>query len=187
MKISTVFTDRDGVLNVDKPDYLLRLEDVEIHEDVPAALARLTKAGIRVIVISNQAGIGKELISKRAAEAIFDEVIREAESAGGHIDAYYYCPHTWDDECNCRKPGIALFLRAAREHAFDIKGSVMIGDGFGDARAAEHLRVPFFLVEQGWGPVTKVKCDSSEVPYQQVRNFSEAADAILKLNEGSDT
>lgn len=183
MKITTVFLDRDGVLNVDKPDYLLSMNDVEIHKDVPGALKKLKNAGMRVIVVSNQAGIGKELISRRAAEEIFDEVIRLSETKGGHVDGYYYCPHTPDDGCNCRKPGIGMFLRAKREHKIIMKEAVFVGDGFGDARAAKRLKIPFYLVEQGWGPVTKVKCDSAKVSYIQVTNLQDAVDKILALRE----
>jgi len=184
MKITTVFLDRDGVLNVNKSDYLLHEEDVSIYEDVPAAIKRLTKAGIQIIIVSNQAGIGKELITRRTAEAIFDKVIRGSETKGGHIDDYYYCPHTPDEGCNCRKPGIGMFVRAKLEHDIIMEESVFVGDGFGDAQAAKHLKIPFYLVDQGWGPVTKVKCDAGNIPYIPVKNLRDAVKDIIKRNKG---
>lgn len=183
MKISTVFLDRDGVLNIDRPDYLLDINEVKIQRGVPAAIKKLTDAGICNIVISNQASIGKELISRRASEAIFDEIIRRCELKGGHINGYYYCPHTPDDGCNCRKPGIALFLRAKREHGINMDEAVFVGDGFGDACAAKHLRIPFYLVKQGWGPVTKVKCDKGGIPYIQSKDLQDAVDKILAIKD----
>jgi len=183
MKISTVFLDRDGVLNVDQPDYLLSIDDVKIQRGVPGALKKLNDAGIHVIVVSNQAGIGKELISRRAAEQIFEEVIRRAEVKGGHINGYYYCPHAPDDGCNCRKPEIGMFLRAKRQHSIIMEEAVFVGDGFGDARAAKRLKIPFYLVKQGWGPVTKVKCDVADVLYIQVKHLQDAVDKILALKE----
>ncbi len=179
MKITTVFLDRDGVLNADVPDYLLSIDDIKIQRGVPGALKKLSDAGLRIIVVSNQASIGKGLISRRRAEQIFDEVIRRAEAKGGHIEEYYYCPHTPDDGCNCRKPEVGLFLRAKREHNIIMEEAVFVGDGFGDARAAKRLKIPFYLVEQGWGLVTKVKCDKEEVPYIQTKNLQDAVEKIL--------
>ncbi len=183
MKISTVFLDRDGVLNVDSPDYLLSMDDVKIQRGVPGALKKLSDAGIKIIVISNQAAIGKELISRRTAEQIFDEVIHRSEAKGGHVDGYYYCPHAPDDGCNCRKPEIGMFLRAKREHDIIMEEAVFVGDGFGDARAAKRLKIPFYLVDQGWGPITKVKCDAAGVPYIQAKHLSDAVEKILALKE----
>lgn len=183
MKISTVFLDRDGVINVDCPDYLLSVEDIKIQRGVPSALKKLRDAGIKTIVVSNQSSIGKELISRRVSEAIFEEIIRRAEKKGGHIDAYYYCPHTPEDGCNCRKPGIGMFLRAKREHDIIMEEAVFVGDGYGDACAAKRLKIPFYLVEQGWGRVTKVKSDRSGVPYIQVKNLTDAVNKILEIKE----
>ncbi|MBW6458898.1 MAG: HAD-IIIA family hydrolase, partial [FCB group bacterium] len=104
MKISTVFLDRDGVLNEDKPTYLIRVEDVVIHKDVPEALHKLRAAGIRVFVVSNQGGIGRGLHNRENAEKIFRKVIEGSEAGGGKIDGWYYCPHAPEDTCSCRKP-----------------------------------------------------------------------------------
>ncbi|MEA2077545.1 MAG: HAD-IIIA family hydrolase [Candidatus Marinimicrobia bacterium] len=183
MKITTVFLDRDGVLNIDSPDYLLRLEDVQIHADVPAAIKQLTDAGMRLIVVSNQAGIGKGLLSVPVAEAIFDKVIEGAEAEGGKITGRYYCPHTSEDNCNCRKPKPGMFMQAVKDHGIRLEQSVFVGDGFGDARAAKELNIPFYLVSQGWGSVTKQKCDDKTIPYISVKNLQEATDLILASKE----
>ncbi|MFA6617598.1 MAG: HAD-IIIA family hydrolase [Candidatus Neomarinimicrobiota bacterium] len=185
MKVTTVFLDRDGVINVDCPDYLLSAEDIKIQRGVPAALKKLKDAGIRVIVVSNQASIGKELISRRASEAIYKEIIHRAEKKGGHVDGYYYCPHTPEDGCNCRKPGIGMFLRAKREHKIIMEEAVFVGDGYGDVGAAKRLKIPFYLVEQGWGRVTKVKSDRDGLPYIQVKNLADAVDKILDIKENN--
>ena len=183
MKISTVFLDRDGVLNVDDPNYILQLDEALIHDDVPQAIKQLSDQGLHIIIISNQACIGKGLLSRRTAEAIFDEIITLAESQGGKITDYYYCPQTKEDACNCRKTGIALFLRAQRKYQFNMNEAVFVGDGYADAEAAKHLKIPFYLVEQGWGKVTKVKCDASSTPYIQVKNLQDAVDKILAQKE----
>ncbi|MCF7832389.1 MAG: HAD-IIIA family hydrolase [Candidatus Marinimicrobia bacterium] len=183
MKITTVFLDRDGVLNVDKPEYLLSLTDVQIHDDVPAAVKKLTDAGMRIIVVSNQAGIGKGLLDEMDAEMIFQTIIIGVEADGGKIDAYYYCPHTKDDECTCRKPEIGMFMQAVKDHGVLLEESVLVGDGFCDAKAAETLNIPFYLVRRGWGPATKRKCDTAGTPYVSVKDLREAVEKILALKD----
>ena len=179
MKVNTVFLDRDGVLNADKPDYLLRPEDVVIPQDVPGAIKDLTDAGKRLIVVSNQAGIGKGLLSMDEAEVIFDKVIEGAESAGGKIMSRYYCPHMSEDKCSCRKPEIGMFMQAVKDHGVRLERAVFVGDGFGDAQAAKKLNIPFYLVSRGWGPETKQKCDEANIPYIYVKDLQEAVDKIL--------
>ena len=183
MKITTVFLDRDGVLNVDNPDYILRLSDVEIHDDVPGAVKELTDAGLRLIVVSNQAGIGKGLLDVEDAEFIFQSIIFGVEAEGGKITGYYYCPHTKDDECGCRKPETGMFMQAVKDHGILLEESVFVGDGFADARAAQTMGIPFYLVQQGWGATTKRKCDKAEIPYISVKNLQDAATRILKTKD----
>ena len=179
MTIRTVFLDRDGVLNADSAEYILRPQDVRILPGVPEALRRLTDAGIRSIIISNQSAVGRGLMSRRAAEDIFQMVIHAAESAGGKITDHYYCPHTKEDACSCRKPGTRLFGKAAEDHAFPIAESAFIGDGFGDAGAAAKLGIPFYLVQQGWWEKARAFCEKNKVPYTLVPHLGAAVDDIL--------
>lgn len=183
MKVRTVFLDRDGVLNADRPDYLLRLEDVLIPDDVPGALKDLTDAGKRLIVVSNQAGIGKGLLSRDHADKIFDKVILGAEAQGGKIMDRYYCPHTNEDECSCRKPEVGMFMQAVKDHGVRLEYAVFVGDGFGDARAAKKLNIPFYLLSRGWGPETKRKCDKANIPYIYVKDLQEAVNRILESED----
>jgi histidinol-phosphate phosphatase family protein len=185
MTISTVFLDRDGVINEDKPPYLIRMEDVVIHKDVPEALRKLRAAGLRVFVVSNQGGIGRGLHSKENAERIFRKVIEVAEAGGGKIDAWYYCPHAPEDGCSCRKPRTGMFEQAVREHGIRLQEAAFVGDGFGDAVAAKTLGLPFYLVNQGWGPGTRVECDEKRIPYIPVANLGEAVDKILNSRKGN--
>jgi D-glycero-D-manno-heptose 1,7-bisphosphate phosphatase len=187
MVISTVFLDRDGVINEDKPPYLIRVEDVAIHKDVQEALRKLTDAGIRAIVVSNQGAIGRGLHSRENAERIFRKVIDGAEAGGGKIDAWYYCPHPPEEGCSCRKPRTGMFEQAVHEHGIRLEEAVFVGDGFGDALAAQTLGLPFYLVNQGWGPGTKVECDEKQVPYIPVANLGEAVNNILNNREGNNT
>ena len=183
MKVNTVFLDRDGVLNADSPNYIRRVEDVRVHYDVPSAIKALTDEDKRLIVISNQAGIGKGLLSKEDAEAIFDKIIEGAESRGGKITARYYCPHKPEDKCKCRKPKTGMFRQAVKDHGIKMEDAVFVGDGFADAQAAQALHIPFYLVAQGWGPETRMKCDAEDIPYISVSNLQEAVDLILESED----
>lgn len=175
--------DRDGVLNEDKPPYLIRVEDVAIHRDVPAALRQLRDAGIRVIVVSNQGGVGRGLHSYENAERIYRAVVEGAESGGGKILDWYFCPHAPEEGCDCRKPETGMIEQAVREHHIDLKEAVFVGDGFGDAGAAQRMGLPFFLVRQGWGEQTKISCDEAGVPYTLADNLQDAVIRILKINK----
>ncbi len=187
MEISTVFLDRDGVLNADDPGYVLREEDVQVLPGVPEAVKRLTDAGIGMIIVSNQQAVGKGLLSMERAEAIFRKVIAGAESAGGRITDYYYCPHLRESNCTCRKPGTGLFEKAAGDHDIALSESVFVGDGSGDAGAAEQLGIPFYLVRQGWWERTREFCEDHQIPYTLVSNLFAAAEEILKINQGKTT
>lgn len=183
MKISTVFLDRDGVLNEDKPPYLIRVEDVVVHKDVPEALRQLTEAGINVVVVSNQGGVGRGLHSPENARRIFRAVVEGAESGGGKILDWYFCPHAPEAACNCRKPETGMIEQAVREHHIDLTEAVFVGDGFGDACLAQRLQIPFFLVRSGWGAQTKISCDEAGVPYNPVENLQDAVTRILKMHK----
>lgn len=179
MKVNTVFLDRDGVLNEDSADYILRVKDIKIHKDVPCTLKLLTDAGKRMIIVSNQAGIGKGLLTVDEAKIIFAKIIELSEVEGGKIAGHYFCPHTNEDQCNCRKPKVGMFMQAVRDHGIRLERAVFVGDGFGDAQAAKTLNIPFYLVAQGWGPTTKQKCDDQNIPYIYVKDLREAVDRIL--------
>ena len=183
MKINTVFLDRDGVLNADSPNYIRSLDEVRIQPGVPEAIRTRSDEGKRLIVVSNQAGIGKGLLSVKDAEAIFDKSIKGAESAGGKIMARYYCPHTVEDKCNCRKPKTGMFRQAVKDHGIRLERSVFVGDGFGDAVAAKKLNMPFYLVAQGWGPETRQRCDDEDIPYIFVSDLEEAVELILESED----
>jgi histidinol-phosphate phosphatase family protein len=89
-----------------------------------------------VIVVSNQAGIARGAMTEADLEAVHRKLRAEAEEAGGRIDAIYYCPHGWDEWCDCRKPNPGMLFRAQREHHLDLTRTTFIGDDERDAEAA---------------------------------------------------
>jgi D-glycero-D-manno-heptose 1,7-bisphosphate phosphatase len=132
-----VFLDRDGVLNERPPEheYLRSPDDFRWLPGAREAVARLCIAGYVVIVVSNQRGVARDLVSWDTLASIERVIQRGVSKHGGFITAFYYCPHNTDEACGCRKPAPGLLLRAAAEHGLDLAGSAMIGDSETDVQA----------------------------------------------------
>lgn len=134
----TVFLDRDGVLNK-KPTqarYVRNWEEFEWLPGTREALRLFAEAGYRVVVISNQAGISRGVMSEEDVQTIHRRMREEATAAGGRIDAVYYCPHGGDDDCTCRKPKPGMLLQAQREFALDLSRVIFIGDDERDGQTS---------------------------------------------------
>jgi histidinol-phosphate phosphatase family protein len=144
----TVILDRDGVLNR-KParaQYVRNWQEWEWSPGALKALRLLHEAGYRTIVASNQPGIGRGAMSQADLEAVHDRMRHDVEEAGGTIDAIYYCPHDWNDGCECRKPRPGLLYQAQRDFHLDLTRTSFIGDDERDAAAAAAADCPFHRV-----------------------------------------
>jgi D-glycero-D-manno-heptose 1,7-bisphosphate phosphatase len=143
-----IFLDRDGTINVDV-EYLHETDKLRFIDGVPQALAKLKKEGYLLIVISNQSGIGRGYFGHKDVEKLhkYMNVLLERENAG--IDAFYYCPHVESDNCECRKPNVALFKRAIVEWGIDVKLSYMVGDKESDILAAKNIGCNYGLLLSG--------------------------------------
>jgi D-glycero-D-manno-heptose 1,7-bisphosphate phosphatase len=122
-------------------------------------VARLTQAGYRILLISNQAGIARGCMTVKDVEAIHRNMCSEIEAAGGLINAIYYCPHHWDDGCRCRKPDIGMFLQASRDFHVDVSRAIFIGDDERDGFAAENAGCGFIRIDETtslWDAVTQI-------------------------------
>jgi D-glycero-D-manno-heptose 1,7-bisphosphate phosphatase len=100
------------------------------------ALGELTTAGYRIIVVSNQAGIGRGAMTEADLDAITSKMLAEAEEAGARIEGFYHCPHDWDEGCHCRKPAPGMLEQAQRDHHLDLTRTFFVGDDERDAEAA---------------------------------------------------
>ena len=122
-----LFIDRDGTINVDCP-YCSKPEQIRIYKDAIDLIKSYKKFGFLIIVISNQSGIGRKLFSEQDA-IIFNESLNNClKKFNSGIDKFYFCPHTPDDNCNCRKPKDGLIKRAMSENDIDLIGSIFVGD-----------------------------------------------------------
>ena len=131
-----IFLDRDGVIIENVSTYVRSWADVTIFPQAVQALARLNPSPYKIVIVTNQAGIGKGLFSRAEADDINRRLLGEIERAGGRIDGVFICPHTPSDNCDCRKPKPGLFLQAAHQLSLDMPQSLAIGDRWFDLLAA---------------------------------------------------
>lgn len=134
MSTPVVFLDRDGVINRDSDQYIKRWAEFEFLPGSPEALARLTAAGLQLVVISNQSAVGRGLISPAGLEEIHRRMNSAVEAAGGRLLDILFCPHRPDEGCNCRKPATGMIAAACRRHGLDPGRAVMVGDRAKDIR-----------------------------------------------------
>ena len=144
-----VFLDRDGVLNAELEDYVKRPEDLKVFPGVPSSIHKLVEAGWMVIVITNQAGIGRGLMSHADLEQIHLRLTSEILLGGSALTDIYFCPHHPDDDCNCRKPRPGLLLRAAEDYHLNLSECIVIGDSPRDIDAGSKVGCETILVLTG--------------------------------------
>ena len=124
----TVFLDRDGVINRDSADYITTWAQFDFLPGSLEAIARLTRAGLTVIVITNQSAVGRGMMDSATLDAIHRNLRAAVTARGGRIAAIFHCPHHPGDRCHCRKPEPGLIQRAQRRFQLDLSSATMIGD-----------------------------------------------------------
>ncbi len=134
----TVFLDRDGVINKNRPDYVKTIDELEILE-VADSIKKLKDNGFLVVVISNQSAINRGLTNHENVKQINSVIQEYLKKNGTQIDAFYYCPHRPDENCECRKPKTSLFKKAIDDWNIDLKSSWLIGDRDSDIQAGQLL------------------------------------------------
>ncbi|MCX5724242.1 MAG: lipopolysaccharide heptosyltransferase II [Nitrospirae bacterium] len=134
----TVFLDRDGTLNYD-PGYLRVAADLKLLTGVGPALARLRRAGARLVVVTNQSGVGRGIFTLKDLEAIHARLEGLLEQEEVALDAIYFCPHHPDDGCHCRKPNVGMVERAVSELQLDLQRAYLIGDHARDIQLAKRV------------------------------------------------
>lgn len=141
-----VFVDRDGTIIEDR-DYCSDPKDVNIFPGATEALQRLKSKGFKLIIITNQSGIGRGLFTLEQYRAVEAEVLRQL--GDGLIDASYFCPDAPGQHCNCRKPATGMIVAAAREHRLDLSRSFLVGDKETDVECGHNAGVRAIRVKTG--------------------------------------
>lgn len=150
-----VILDRDGVINYDSPSYIKSPDEWKPIPGSLEAIARLNHSGYRVVVATNQSGIGRGLFEIATLNAIHDRMHRALARAGGRIDAVFYCPHAQDANCECRKPRPGMLKEIAHRFNVDLKGVPSIGDSLRDLEASAAVGAQPILVLTGKGEATQ--------------------------------
>lgn len=177
----TVFLDRDGTLNYD-PGYLKVAAELKLLAGVGPALARLKGAGAKLVVVTNQSGVGRGIITLKDLEAIHARLEGLLEQEGAALDAIYFCPHHPDDRCRCRKPEVGMVERAVSELQLDLRRSYLIGDHARDIQLAHRvgakaiLLTPVLLDAQS---LETLKVEQA-MPDAVAKSMAEAVDWILE-------
>jgi D-glycero-D-manno-heptose 1,7-bisphosphate phosphatase len=149
-----IILDRDGVINVHSSQYIKSPDEWKPIPGSLEAIARLTREGWRVVVATNQSGLARGLFEMATLNAIHAKMHRAVAQAGGRIEAVFFCPHSADMECDCRKPKTGLFVEIAARYGKDLRGVPMVGDSLRDLLVAESLDAWPLLVKTGKGSKT---------------------------------
>ena len=178
-----VILDRDGTIIENHP-YLSDPEKITFLPGALEGLKRLQKAGFNMIIISNQSGIGRGLITEEQLDQIHSRLTNLLMDEGVTIRGIYYCPHHPDDNCLCRKPGLKLMQTAACDFQFDPHESYMVGDSSVDIEFGKKAGAYTILVRTGNGRETELTCVTK--PDSIVDTLADAAIVIERLsNEGA--
>lgn len=174
-----VILDRDGVINYDSEHYIKSPAEWKPLPGSLEAIAKLTQAGYRVVVATNQSGIGRGLFDMDTLNAIHNKMHRAAQLLGGRIDAVFYCPHPADSSCNCRKPRPGMLERIGGCFNVDLAGIPSVGDSLRDLVASVAVGAQPMLVLTGKGEKTKAE---NELPEGTLvfKDLASAVEHILK-------
>lgn len=149
-----VILDRDGVINYDSEQFIKTPDEWRPIPGSLEAIASLNQAGFRVVVASNQSGIGRGLLDMATLNAIHSKMHSMLARVGGRIDAVFFCPHAADSRCACRKPKPGLLQEIAVRYHVDLRGVPVIGDSLRDLKAAQAVGAAPILVCTGKGRLT---------------------------------
>jgi len=143
-----VFLDRDGVINKKAPkaDYVKKWEEFEFIPGAIEGMKYLSENGYQIHIITNQAGIARGMMTEEDLADIHKKLKEELAKHGIKIEAIYYCPHGWDEGCDCRKPKPGMFYQAAREHDINLSKTIFIGDDERDKIAGDAAGLKTILV-----------------------------------------
>jgi D-glycero-D-manno-heptose 1,7-bisphosphate phosphatase len=150
-----IILDRDGVINFDSDAFIKSPAEWKPIPGSLEAIAKLNHSGYRVVVCSNQSGIGRGLLDMAALNAINDKMYRALGQLGGRIDALFYCPHPAEADCACRKPKPGMFQDIAQRFNTDLAGVPSVGDSLRDLQASAAAGCQPILVLTGKGKKTQ--------------------------------
>jgi len=172
-----IILDRDGVINEDSADFIKSADEWQPIPGSLRAIAKLNKAGYTIVIATNQSGIGRGYFSVEALDAMHTKMQQELAELGGTIDRIYFCPHTPDDNCDCRKPKAEMFRKIMRDYDIDLHGVINVGDSLRDLQVGEIFFCRNMLVLTGKGK--KTLQDSPELNVEVFRDLAAVVDGLI--------
>jgi D-glycero-D-manno-heptose 1,7-bisphosphate phosphatase len=173
-----IILDRDGVINADSDDYIKSPEEWHPIPGSLEAIATLNQAGFRVLVATNQSGIGRGFYNETMLNRIHEKFMQALKTVGGHVDEIFFCPHHPEEGCVCRKPKPGLFDQIQKKYKLDLSHVYFVGDSITDIQAAEAAGCQSLLVLTGKGQQTLEKNPELAVPY--FLNLAQAVSFIIR-------
>lgn len=176
--IKAIFLDRDGTINANKLGYTRRIEDFKFISGAISALRELSKSDYKIIIATNQSGISKRYYTKKDLEKLHNWMMSELKKQQVRLDKIYYCPHAPNDNCDCRKPKIGMFLKAGNDLGLNLSKSWFIGDDERDIIAGRNANIKTIKIGR------KMQKDLKLKPHYYAKNLSEAVKIILSDQQG---
>jgi len=173
--MNLIILDRDGVINYDSEQFIKSPDEWRPIPGSLEAIALLNRWGWRVVLASNQSGVGRGLFDMDTLNAIHDKMIRSLAQVGGRLDAIFFCPHPADSTCNCRKPKPGLLIDISERFNAKLTGVPVVGDSLRDLQAAVTVGAQPCLVLTGKGAKTR---ENPELPPQTMIFDNLAAVAV---------
>jgi D-glycero-D-manno-heptose 1,7-bisphosphate phosphatase len=182
------FLDRDGVINRDSADYIKDWSEFEFLPKSLEALKKLKQNGFTTIVITNQSVIRRKMVSIEGLHLIHTRMKKKVQSSGGEITDIFFCPHTPEDRCDCRKPKPGLIYQAKKRYRIDLSTAVMVGDSAKDIECARNAGCRYaLLVETGNGiQAEKILKEKGIHPNHVARDLFNAVHWIITRYESPD-
>jgi D-glycero-D-manno-heptose 1,7-bisphosphate phosphatase len=175
-----VLVDRDGTIN-EEVGHLDDPADLRLIPGAAGAIRRLRSAGLGVVVVTNQADVGRGLLALEDLERIHDTLSTMLDAQGAHVDAILHCPHAPEDACACRKPAPGMAHDAAARFGFDPTRAFVIGDHAGDVGMGRAIGATTFLVLTGHGVDERPRADRDDLADHVVPDLGAAVDIITTL------
>jgi D-glycero-D-manno-heptose 1,7-bisphosphate phosphatase len=172
-----VILDRDGVVNVDSDQFIKHPDEWKAIPGSLEAIAQLNQAGYRVVIATNQSGVGRGLFDMVTLNAIHEKMMDALSRVGGRIEAIFFCPHAANVGCECRKPAIGLFVEISQRYSIPLSHVPCIGDSLRDLQAADTVGGQPILVRTGKGEKTLA---TGGLP-EGTRIFDDLAEAVREI------
>ncbi len=172
--IRAVFLDRDGTININKPEYVHKVEDFEFVPGALSALKELSCTDYKIIIVTNQSGIGRGYFTEQDLKKLHQWLLGQFKKEKIRIDKIYYCPHAPDQGCHCRKPKTGMIEKAVRDFGMNLSKSWIIGDDEKDVVLGREVNLKTIFIGK------KINATAKSKPHYLAKNLKEAVKIILK-------